>query len=155
MTTQAVATPPGSIFEPPPQAYFAPSFEGATVGDAMRLGVVSCSADTPLREAARLMASYRIHCVVVFDLDEEEPWGVVSDLDLAASAGHVDGRTVRDVASTELVTLSVDESLVRAAQLMTEHEVAHLIVVQPRSGHPVGVISTLDLAGVLAWGGAA
>jgi hypothetical protein len=25
--------------------------------------------------------------------------------------------------------------------------------VQPHSGQPVGVLSTLDLAGVLAWGG--
>ena len=42
-----------------------------------------------------------------------------------------------------------------AAQLMSEHEVSHLVVVQPHSGHPVGVLSALDLAGVLAWGGTA
>jgi hypothetical protein len=31
--------------------------------------------------------------------------------------------------------------------------VAHLVVVQAHSHNPVGVLSTLDLAGVLAWGG--
>jgi hypothetical protein len=42
-----------------------------------------------------------------------------------------------------------------AAQLMAERRTAHLVVVQPPSGHPVGVLSTLDLAGVLGWAGAA
>jgi CBS domain-containing protein len=33
---------------------------------------------------------------------------------------------------------------------MTEHGVAHLVVADPRSPRPAGVISTLDLAQVLA-----
>ena len=66
--------------------------------DAMRLGVVSCGADTQLREAARIMATYRIHSIVVFDL-EGGPWGVLSDLDLVAAAGEdLDRRTVGEVA---------------------------------------------------------
>lgn len=148
-------SPSGTIFEPLQHSFFAPKYEDATVVDAMRVGVVSCAADTPLREAARIMATYRIHSIIVFDL-EGGPWGVISDLDLAAAAGeNLDERTVGDVASTELVTVSAEEELARAAQLMTEHEVAHLVVVQPQNGHPVGVLSTLDLAGVLAWGGSA
>lgn len=35
---------------------------------------------------------------------------------------------------------------------MAEHQLTHLVVVQPESGHPVGVLSTLDIAGVLARG---
>jgi hypothetical protein len=35
---------------------------------------------------------------------------------------------------------------------MAEHDVAHLIVVAPQTDKPVGVLSTLDIAGVLAWG---
>jgi CBS domain-containing protein len=42
--------------------------------------------------------------------------------------------------------VSPRESLLRAAQLMTEHATAHLIVVDPESGRPVGVLSTLDVA---------
>ena len=80
----------------------------------------------------------------------------MSDLDLAAAASEdVAKRTVREVAGSELVTVRANESLARAAQLMTEHQAPHLVVVQPSSGHPVGVLSTLDLAGVLAWGGTA
>jgi CBS domain-containing protein len=149
-------SPSGTILEPLQHTFLAPAFDEATVVDAMRIGVVSCPADTPLREAARIMATYRIHCLVVSDPAPDRPWGVVSDLDLAAAAGEdVTRRTAGEVAGSELVTVRAGESLARAAQLMTEHEVAHLVVVQPESGHPVGVISTLDVAGVLAWGGTA
>ena len=53
------------------------------------------------------------------------------------------------------MTVRAEERLARAAQLMTEHEVAHLVVVHPDDGHPIGILSTLDVAGVLAWGGTA
>jgi CBS domain-containing protein len=121
----------------------------------MRLGVISCSADTSLREAARMMSTYRIHCIVVFDLDGERPWGVVSDLDLAAAVDGDLEDSVRTIASTELVTVRAGESLMRAAQLLAEHQVGHLLVVNAEDRHPIGVLSTLDVADVLAWGGSA
>jgi CBS domain-containing protein len=43
-----------------------------------------------------------------------------------------------------------DETLARAGQLMSEHAVHHLVVVEPVQGHPVGVLSTLDIATALA-----
>ena len=123
--------------------------------DAMRLGLFSCPPDTPLAHVARMMATYRIHAVVVSalgaDREERSAWGVVSDLDLARFANDMAGQTAGSMASTELVTVAPDESLERAARLMAEHETSHLIVIQPEGGHPVGVLSTLDLAGVLAW----
>jgi CBS domain-containing protein len=48
-----------------------------------------------------------------------------------------------------------DDSLEHAAQLMAEHEVTHLVVIQPHTRHPVGILSALDLAGALAWDGSA
>ena len=42
-----------------------PAFEHATVADAMRIGIISCQADTSLRAIAELMASYHVHAVVV------------------------------------------------------------------------------------------
>ncbi|MBN1529368.1 MAG: CBS domain-containing protein [Thermoleophilaceae bacterium] len=148
-------TPSGTSLDPLHHTFQAPEFDKATVLDAMRLGVISCSGDTPLREAARMMSTYRIHCVVVFDLEGERPWGVVSDLDLAAAAGTDPDEPVRAIASTELVTVTAGEPLARAAQLLAEHQVSHLVVVKAEDGHPIGVLSTLDVAGVLAWGGSA
>ena len=36
--------------------------------------------------------------------------------------------------------------------MMRESGVAHLLVRDERSGIPVGMLSTLDVAGVFAWG---
>lgn len=148
--------PTGSILQPIQHSYLSPPFEKAKVYDAMRMGVFSCPADTPLRDVARMMATYRIHAVVVSDRREDSrpgaPAAIVSDLDLARCAPQVGKETAGSVADTELLTVAADESLERATQLMVEHDVSHLVVVQRGSGHPVGVLSTLDLAGVLGWG---
>lgn len=64
----------------------------------------------------------------------------------------VDERTAGDVAGTELPTVTPDDRLARAAQLMAEHEVTHLLVVTPSTGAPLGVLSSLDVEGVVAWG---
>jgi CBS domain-containing protein len=146
--------PPGSIGAPPAQSKAAPAFDDASVVDAMRIGVIGCPPDTPLADVARIMATYRIHCVVVSEMEGARPAGVVSDVDLAAAA--VSGSTettAGQLAGTESVTVAADDPLRRAAQLMAEHQVSHLVVIQPHTGHPVGVLSALDLAGVLAWGG--
>src|SRR2546421_13026299 len=70
--------------EQPPVA-----FETGTVGDAMSRGVISCPPETPLRVVARMMATYGVHAIFVFESgdDDEAPrlWAVVSDLDLVAA----------------------------------------------------------------------
>ena len=127
-------------------------FERTTVAEGMHPGVITCPHGAPLRAVARMMAAYRVHCVVVFDERDESDgtslWGVVSDLDLAAglSEGALDERTAGEIAASPVVTVSSDETLDRAAQLMIEHGSAHLVVVEPGTGLPVGVLSTLDLA---------
>jgi len=129
------------------------------VAQAMHPGTITCPPETPLADVARMMAAYGIHCVVVFaDVDEADfegrLWGVVSDLDLveAAAAADLEERTAGGTAASPLVTVPPDESLERAAQLMAEHETSHLVVVELTSDRPVGVISTLDVARVLAGG---
>jgi CBS domain-containing protein len=136
----------------PEGSYVMPAFEHAKVSDAMRAGVMTCAPDTPLVTVARMMATNHIHSVIVTGADgggDGAPWGIVSDLDVVRSAGEAEERSAGEVCATEVVTVSADESLERAAQLMAEHENAHLVVVD--GGAPVGVISTLDIAGVLAW----
>jgi signal-transduction protein with cAMP-binding, CBS, and nucleotidyltransferase domain len=133
----------------------------ATVGEAMHRGVITCPHGASLRTVARMMAAYDVHCVVVFDEREEadgQPfWGVVSDLDLAAglSEDDLEERSAGQIAASPVITVPSDETLARAAQLMTENGSAHIVVVEPGTGKPVGVLSTLDLARVAAdWEGA-
>ncbi|HSI81021.1 MAG TPA: CBS domain-containing protein [Solirubrobacterales bacterium] len=123
--------------------------EQTPVAEAMRHGTLTCQAETSLRTVAALMVEHRIHSVVVTDLDgvSERAWGIVTEADVVRAFGEdVDRRTAGEMAVTELVTVTPDDTLEHAAQLMAEHEVTHLVVVGPDSGRPVGVLSSLDLA---------
>ena len=119
-------------------------------------GVISCAPEAPLREVARLMAERRVHAIFVFEdraatAEDAELWGLVSDIDLAAAArAALDGATARTAAVTPLVTVRSDDSLDRAAQLLAENGVSHLAVLDPLTGRPVGVLSTLDVAAAIA-----
>jgi CBS domain-containing protein len=132
------------------------ALDEATVADVMTVGVISCSPETPLRAVAHTMVKHRVHAVYVFDYGDEDDettalWGLVSDLDLVAAArADIDARTAADSSVTPLVTVTSDDSLDRAAQLMAEHGVSHLAVLDPESERPVGVLSTLDVAAVVA-----
>jgi CBS domain-containing protein len=46
--------------------------------------------------------------------------------------------------------VGIREPLGRAVQLMTEHGVSHLVVIDRGSSRPLGVLSTLDIARVVA-----
>ena len=131
-------------------------FETATVADAMSPGVISCPPETPLRVVARMMSTFSVHSVFVFEHQDEDDedlqlWGVVSDLDLVAAGRlDVDTRTAGGSAVTPLVTVCSTEPLSVAAQLMAENGVSHLPVIDAVSGRPVGMVSTLDVARALA-----
>lgn len=129
--------------------------ETAPVREVMHEGVVTCGLHAPMSEVARKMAANRIHCVVVWNEparnEAAELWGVVSDLDLVkiASTEDLSGRTAGGSAATPALMIAPDETLHRAMQLMAEHETTHLVVVDPETTKPVGVLSTLDVAAVL------
>jgi len=123
------------------------------VADVMHHGVIDTPPQTSLQEVAALMAGRRMHCVVVEGLargahrEEELVWGIVSDLDLikAVAAGRREV-SAGEIAATEIVTVETTDTIEQVAQLMAEHECTHLIVVSAL-GEPVGVISSLDVAG--------
>jgi CBS domain-containing protein len=119
----------------------------------MHLGLVSCPGDASLDTVATLMSRRRIHCVVITTgKSEASVWGVVSDVDLiaAASVRPLAEQEARGSAMRPAVTIDPEASLDVAARTMTEAGVAHLVVVDPVERRPVGVLSTLDLAGALA-----
>lgn len=132
-----------------------PASAGIRVFDAMHRGVLTCSRDASLADVAGLMASRRVHCVVVADApgDANSLWGIVSDLDLVAAAGvrDLDAQTAGAAAATAALTIEPEETVQRAAQLMTEHGATHLVVVDAMR-RPVGILSTLDVAAALSNG---
>jgi crotonyl-CoA carboxylase/reductase len=134
----------------------APRLAHVRVSDAMHHGVLSCAPDTSLGDVATIMAEHRVHCVVVGAprVRGAGAWSVVSDRDLmtAAAADRADEPTAGSVAGTSVPRIGSAAPLMRAAQIMAEHDVSHLIVVGEANGRPEGVLSSLDVAMVLAGG---
>jgi CBS domain-containing protein len=135
-------------------SYVTPRIEHARVADAMRHGILSCSADASLRDAARTMSLHHVHTIVVTDPADGSPWGMLSDNALLGALLEFDGgeRPLREVADRDLNTISSEERLLAAARLMRDRGIAHLVVADAQTGKPCGMLSTLDLAGILAWG---
>ena len=134
-----------------------PGLDRIDVIDAMHPGLISCSLDTPLRTVARMMATYRVHAILVTAHGEETLpggglWGVISDADLmhAAEAGAFEVTPAREIAHSPVLMVASGDPLARAAELMAEHQVTHLVVIEPGSARPIGVVSTLDVARALA-----
>ena len=143
-----------TIFEP---SHRIRPLEDLRVIDAMHPGMISCPPETSLRTVARMMATYRVHAIIVHahgdeDLPDGDHWGVVTDADLIRTArnGDLDELTARQITATPVLTVATADPLERAIQLMVEHEVSHLIAIERHSGRPIGVVSTLDVARALA-----
>jgi CBS domain-containing protein len=135
-------------------SYLTPSFDQARVGDAMRPGVFTCEPGTSLVTVARRMATEHVHAIVVLETGDSDrrPWAVVTDRDVLRSAPDIAERTAGEVATGQVLLANPDERLPDVAARMVEQGTSHAVVVESGTGRPVGVLSTLDVAGILGWG---
>ena len=149
---------PDTAIQPYHGSYLMPSLEHATVADAMHPGIRSCQVDATLTDVARIMATHHVHCVAVMGLahdhsGESYVWGIISDLDLMRSGIRVGVQeTAGALAQEPIISVKPTMSLRDAGELMLAHGVTHIVVIEPEAHRPVGILSTLDVAGVLAWG---
>lgn len=127
-----------------------------TVRDVMHPGIISCSKSADASSIARAMTEARVHCVAVIGHSQDEPrrliiWGIISDLDVLAAIdeGGTD-LTAADLATQSVITVRPDVSLRAAARAMIQYGVHHVVVATPEEHLPVGILSTLDMAEVLA-----
>ena len=104
------------------------------------------------------LCTHATGCIVVADTaegqdDESGVWGVISDFDLLRARMRPDAPdTVVELAQQPVITVETTAALRNAAELMLTKDSSHLVAVNPETRRPVGVLSTLDIAGVLAWG---
>ena len=104
-----------------------------------------------------MMAIHHVHCIVVLAVSHGTPdhyvWDIVSDLDLleAGIRGEV-GATAQHLANQPGISVIPTTTPRDGGQLMLAHGVSHLGVSDPDTHRPTGIVSTLDLAGILAWG---
>ena len=138
-------------------SYLMPSLAHATVGDAMHPGIMTCEPDTPVTQVARMMATNHVHCIAVMGASQEHGearvWAIISDLDLVR-AGVAAGpeQTATTMPSGPLISVNPATPLREAAELMLTHNSPHILVVDAANQRPIGMLSTLDVAGILAWG---
>ena len=144
----------GSMEVPAPLgSYLTPSFEHATVGDAMRPWVLSCDPETPLVTVAQRMAGEHVHAIIVLaGVGDPRPYALLTDRDILRAAPRLGDLTAGDIAKEEILQARAGEPLSEAARRMADHDATHAVVVDDRTGRPVGVLSTLDVAGILGWG---
>ncbi|CAL9321483.1 Hypoxic response protein 1 [Streptomyces sp. SudanB135_2055] len=117
------------------------------VRDIMTGHPVTVEPLTSVTAVARVMRDRDLGAVLVTDGDELR--GLVTDRDLViravAEGGDPERTTVARVCSDEeLVTVGPDDELERAVELMREHAVRRVPVVD--DGRPVGIVSLGDLA---------
>ncbi|GAB2872060.1 CBS domain-containing protein [Streptomyces deserti] len=116
------------------------------VRDIMTSDPVTVEPQTSVAQVARIMRDEDLGAVLVTDGDELR--GLVTDRDLVVRSicqgGDPEQITVAGACSEDLVTVTPDEDLDHAVQLMREHSVRRIPVVD--HGHPVGIVSIGDLA---------
>ena len=116
-----------------------------TVNEVMTHDPVTCEATASLEDVARAMRDNDIGAIVV--TDDEKLAGLVTDRDIvvrAVAEGREPGTPVRDAVSPNVVSVTPDEPVERAIEIMREHAVRRIPVV--RDGRPVGVVAIGDLA---------
>lgn len=116
------------------------------VKDVMTANPVMLQGTETVAEAARHMRDRDIGDVIV--LDDGEMCGMVTDRDIViraiAEARSAETTKLADICSRDLVTLSSTDPVEAAVQMMRDHALRRLPVME--NGRPVGVVSIGDLA---------
>ena len=115
------------------------------IRDVMTPNPRSVSPNDPIQNAARIMRDEDTGAVPV--VDNGRPVGIVTDRDIViravADGGQLD-RPVRDIVTSSVVAATPEMSTREAAELMSEHQIRRLPVVE--NDRLVGIVSIGDLA---------
>lgn len=118
------------------------------VSDIMTRNPTTVSMDTTVQEAARLMAEKDVGFIPIVD-GQGMVCGTVTDRDIVVrvTAKGLDAKTskLRDFGGNRAVSVSPDDDVSRARELMQEKRVQRILVCDAKK-KPVGVVSLQDLA---------
>ena len=106
--------------------------------------LLTVSPKSSLRRAAKAMRDREVGCAVA--VDEEKVCGIITERDIlhALSDDHdVDGTSVADVMTRDVVSGAPGWELLKAVRTMTEGGFRHLLVME--MDEPVGIVSLRDL----------
>lgn len=124
------------------------------IKEAMNNGVITVDLDTTPIEAFEKMYKEGIRRLFVMD-GEGNPKGVVSYYDLVEFLGPIKPRReeksptkIQDVMSKDIMTISSDDNIEDAANLMLRADISGLLVLEDEK--PVGVITKTDICRLVA-----
>jgi CBS domain-containing protein len=115
------------------------------IRDVMTANPTCVSPDDSIQNAARIMRDEDTGIVPV--VENGRPVGLLTDRDIVVRAVAEDGqlnRPIREIVTGNIVSARPDMSTREAAELMSEHQVRRLPVVE--NDHLVGIVSIGDLA---------
>jgi len=117
------------------------------VRDLMNKQPIKLDSSTPIVEAARRMRAGNVGAVIIAENGELK--GIITDRDITvravAQGRNPETTKLSDVCTTKLTTLSPDDDIDRAVEIMREKAVRRLPVVDG-DNRAVGILSLGDLA---------
>lgn len=122
------------------------------LADLMRRPPLTCSPDTPLREAFGRMHAAHVGSVLIVEADGggEKVAGILTRTDLIGRVILPEvplSTPVREVMTSNILTLDDGETAADAMLLMAEHSIRHIPVMRKEAGvrHVAGVVSEREL----------
>jgi CBS domain-containing protein len=124
------------------------------IKEAMNRGVITVNPSTAPLEAFEKMYKEGIRRLFVMN-DEGNPIGVISYYDLIGimgsikpSKGEKSTMKIEDIMSEDIMTVSANENIENAANLMVRADISGLLVIEDEK--PIGVITKTDICRLVA-----
>ncbi len=116
-----------------------------SVGEVASGSLLTCSGDTPVSEAARMM--HASHHGSILIVDDGHPVGIWTERDaMAVDLTREDAfdRPIAEVMTKGVRTIAASVSLTEAGVRFKKEKIRHLLVVDP-DGRPLGMVSQTDV----------
>ena len=120
-----------------------------TIADIMNKSVISVDASLTIHEAAKMMEDAKVGAVIV--MENNSPIGIVTDRDFAVRVvahAYQISSPVKQIMSSPLFSINLDESVRTAADLMHGRGIMKLPVIDGEK--VVGIITARDIVNLLA-----
>jgi signal-transduction protein with cAMP-binding, CBS, and nucleotidyltransferase domain len=116
-----------------------------TIKKIMSKNILMVSEETTVKEAAKIMKTSKIGCLLVEK--DKTPVGIITETDivrrLVAEEKDAGSTQVKTIMSSPLLSIDASKSVIDANDMMDKNSIRHLIIKE--EGLIVGVVSSRDM----------